>query len=131
MNDVRGKSIYSTPTNESDVVENKVVAQEKDCAIEADGFDYTVKNPNHLLRIMNKIMPIFLNVPDEEMYNEVLKILLETTESRHGIFAYIDENGSMVAPSMTKDIWDQCQIPDKTYIFPRDMWGGDLGPLPD
>jgi len=109
------------------VVEDKVVVQEKDCATEADGFDYTVKNPNHLLRIMNKIMPIFLNVPDEEMYNEVLKILLETTESRHGIFAYIDENGSMVAPSMTKDIWDQCQIPDKTYIFPRDTWGGIWG----
>ncbi|MBE0518997.1 MAG: hypothetical protein IH630_07225 [Thermoplasmata archaeon] len=52
------------------------------------------------------------------MYNEVLKILLKDTNSRHGFFGYIDENGSMVAPSMTRDIWDQCQIPGKTYIFP-------------
>ncbi|TFG70051.1 MAG: hypothetical protein E4H25_03275 [Methanomassiliicoccus sp.] len=59
-----------------------------------------------------------MNSPDDEMYNEVLKILLKDTNSRHGFFGYIDENGSMVAPSMTRDIWDQCQIPGKTYIFP-------------
>lgn len=87
----------------------------------------TVTDPQRLLRVMNRIVPIFLNVPDDEMYNEVLKILLETTDSRHGFFAYIDENGSMVAPSMTKDIWDQCQIPGKTYIFPRESWGGTWG----
>ncbi len=87
----------------------------------------TVTDPQRLLRVMNRIVPIFLNVPDDEMYNEVLKILLETTESRHGFFAYIDENGSMVAPSMTKDIWEQCQIPGKTYIFPRESWGGTWG----
>ncbi len=76
---------------------------------------------------MNEIVPIFLNVPDDEMYNEVLKILLKTTKSRHGFFAYIDENGAMVAPSMTKDIWEECQIPGKTYIFPRETWGGTWG----
>ncbi|MCU0860227.1 MAG: HAMP domain-containing histidine kinase [Thermoplasmata archaeon] len=76
---------------------------------------------------MNEIVPIFLNVPDDEMYNEVLKILLKTTKSRHGFFAYIDENGAMVAPSMTKDIWKECQIPGKTYIFPREAWGGTWG----
>lgn len=80
-----------------------------------------------LLRAMNEIVPIFLNVPDDEMYNEVLKILLKTTKSRHGFFAYIDENGAMVAPSMTKDIWEECQIPGKTYIFPREAWGGTWG----
>lgn len=80
-----------------------------------------------LLQAMNEIVPIFLNVPDDEMYNEVLKILLKTTKSRHGFFAYIDENGAMVAPSMTKDIWEECQIPGKTYIFPREAWGGTWG----
>ena len=92
-----------------------------------NGTETAVKDPQRLLRVMNRIVPIFLNVPDDEMYNEVLKILLETTDSRHGFFAFIDENGSMVAPSMTKDIWDQCQIPGKTYIFPRESWGGTWG----
>ncbi|MBU1158949.1 MAG: HAMP domain-containing histidine kinase [Candidatus Thermoplasmatota archaeon] len=87
----------------------------------------SVLNSKQLLDIANRIIPIFLNSPDDEMYNEVLKILLKDTDSRHGIFAYIDENGSMVAPSMTRDIWDQCQIPGKTYTFPREIWGGIWG----
>ncbi len=87
----------------------------------------SVLDSKQLLDIANKIIPIFLNSPDDEMYNEVLKVLLRDTNSRHGIFAYIDENGSMVAPSMTRDIWDQCQIPGKTYIFPREVWGGIWG----
>jgi signal transduction histidine kinase len=76
---------------------------------------------------MNRIVPIFLKAPDDEMYNEVLKILLETTDSRHGFFGYIDEDGALVAPSMTKDVWEECQIPGKTYIFPRGSWGGTWG----
>ncbi len=86
-----------------------------------------LSDPDQILNIMNRVVPIFLNVPDDEMFNEVLKVLLQITESRHGFFAYIDEDGSMVAPSMTWDIWDQCQMPDKTYIFPRDSWGGIWG----
>lgn len=109
------------------MVDDKSAVPEGACSTAEGISDYSFKDPNHLLRIMNKIMPIFLNVPDEEMYNEVLKILLETTESRHGIFAYIDEDGAMVAPSMTKDIWDQCQIPNKKYVFPRESWGGAWG----
>jgi len=94
---------------------------------ESRGTETAATDPQRLLRVMNRIVPIFLNVPDDEMYNEVLKILLETTESRHGFFAFIDENGSMVAPSMTKDIWDQCRIPGKTYVFPRESWSGTWG----
>ncbi len=87
----------------------------------------SILDSKQLLDIANKIVPIFLNSPDDEMYNEVLKLLLRDTDSRHGIFGYIDENGSMVAPSMTRDIWDQCQIPGKTYVFPREVWGGLWG----
>ncbi|MCJ7607180.1 MAG: GAF domain-containing sensor histidine kinase [Thermoplasmata archaeon] len=86
-----------------------------------------VKDSGQLLEILNRVVPIFLNVPDDEMFNEVLKVLLDVTKSRHGFFAYIDEDGSMVAPSMTWEIWDQCQIPNKTFVFPRETWGGMWG----
>ncbi|MHC5074629.1 MAG: sensor histidine kinase [Planctomycetota bacterium] len=79
------------------------------------------------LAIRNKIAEIFLTVPDEQMYTEVLHVILEAMESRHGVFGYIDENGSLVSPSMTTDIWDQCEMVDKDYIFPRETWGGIWG----
>jgi signal transduction histidine kinase/DNA-binding response OmpR family regulator len=74
------------------------------------------------LRIRNRIANIFLTIPDKEMYGEVLQVILEAMESKSGIFGYIDEQGSLVCPSMTRNIWDQYQIPDKNMVFPREMW---------
>ncbi|MHC4131225.1 MAG: MEDS domain-containing protein [Planctomycetota bacterium] len=79
------------------------------------------------LAIRNKIAEIFLTVPDEQMYSEVLHVILEAMESRHGVFGYIDENGSLIYPSLTTDIWDQCEMVDKDYVFPRETWGGIWG----
>ena len=75
------------------------------------------------LRQRNRIANIFLTIRDEEMYGEVLQVILEAMESKYGIFAYIDEDGAVVAPSMTREIWAECQIPDKSIRFPRETWG--------
>jgi len=79
------------------------------------------------LAIRNQVANIFLALPDEEIYAEVLQVILERMESKYGIFGYIDDNGNLVCPSMTRDIWNQCQIPDKDIIFPRQKWGGIWG----
>ena len=79
------------------------------------------------LRIRSRIAGIFLTVPDDEMYGEVLQVLLETLESKYGVFGYVDENGDLVCPSMTRDVWDRCQISDKDIRFPRETWGGIWG----
>ena len=54
------------------------------------------------------------------MYGEVLNIVLETTQSKYGVFGYINDKGALVCPSMTKDIWDQCQLSDKDIIIDID-----------
>ena len=79
------------------------------------------------LTIRNRIADIFLTTPDNEMYGEVLQVLLEVMESKYGIFGYIDEAGALVCASMTRDVWEQCQVPDKTIVFPREKWGGIWG----
>ncbi len=79
------------------------------------------------LRIRNRIDLIFLTIPDDAMYGEVLQVILEATGSKHGVFGYINEDGSWVAPSLTRDIWEQCQVADKDIIFPRETWGGIWG----
>jgi diguanylate cyclase (GGDEF)-like protein len=48
------------------------------------------------------------------------------TRSRFGFVGYIDPNsGYMVSPTMTRDIWDKCQVKDKSIIFKklRGLWG--------
>ena len=62
------------------------------------------------------------------MYNEVLSVVLEVMESKYGVVGYIDEDGALVVPSMSRHIWDKCQVPDKTFIFQRDKWGHSSWP---
>ena len=77
---------------------------------------------NRELVLTNEISNIFLTVPDDEMYGEVLKAILLSMESKYGVFGYIDEQENLVIPSMTRDIWLECQVPDKTIIYPRDLF---------
>jgi len=76
--------------------------------------------------IMKRIGEIFLTTSDEKTYGDVLDTILETMGSRFGTFAYIDENGNRVVPSMTRGIWHQCKIRGKDIVFPRDTWGDNL-----
>jgi PAS domain S-box-containing protein len=79
------------------------------------------------LSIRNSIAEIFLTIPDDEIYRAVLKVLLEAMESKYGIFGYIDEHERLIIPSMTRDIWEKCQVSDKTIVYPREKWGGIWG----
>jgi two-component sensor histidine kinase len=79
------------------------------------------------LAIHNRIVDVFLTVPDEEMYERVLDVVLDALDSRHGVFGYIDQEGSLVCPSMTREIFEQCRMSDTTIVFPADSWGGIWG----
>ncbi|MFC1984915.1 PAS domain S-box protein, partial [Chloroflexota bacterium] len=88
-----------------------------------------LKQTQKELGIRIQIANIFLTVPDDEMYEDVLKIILTAMESSHGVFGYVDENGAHVVPSMTRDIWwNQCNVPEKAIIFPRETWGNSSWP---
>ena len=86
------------------------------------------KRAEEALIIQKRIDDIFLSIPDDEMYNEILNVILEVMQSPYGVFGYIDEDGANVVPSMTRHIWDKCQVPDKTFTFTRDTWGDSSWP---
>jgi len=76
--------------------------------------------------ILNQIASIFLTIPDEAMYGEVLAVVLQVMKSKFGIFGYIGEDGDLVMPSLTREIWSECQVPSKSVVFPTDSWGTSL-----
>jgi signal transduction histidine kinase/DNA-binding response OmpR family regulator len=48
------------------------------------------------------------------------------TSSAFGFVGYIDlETGYLVCPTLTRDIWDTCQVPNKEFIFKefKGLWG--------
>ncbi|OGQ94223.1 MAG: hypothetical protein A2521_05585 [Deltaproteobacteria bacterium RIFOXYD12_FULL_57_12] len=75
------------------------------------------------LAVRNRINEVFLTVPDDQMYADVLDTVLEIMGSPLGVFGYIDETGGVIIPSMTRHFWDQCQVTDKQLVFPRKTWG--------
>jgi PAS domain S-box-containing protein len=88
-----------------------------------------LKKQEQEMSIMNRIAQILLNTPDENMYNEILKVLLEVTDSKLGTFGYIDENGDLIVPSLTRGAWwDQCNVPEKDIKFPCVNWGDGTWP---
>ncbi len=100
----------------------------------------TEQIPNHNLKKLKELMArlsqtdrifemgngISNIIPDEEMYEKVLKIVLEFTESKYGIFGYIDADGAFVCPSMTKGVWEQCEVIDKDIVFSPETWGDSI-----
>ncbi|KKM98825.1 hypothetical protein LCGC14_1154030 [marine sediment metagenome] len=86
--------------------------------------EQNLKKSQKELLIRNQISKIFLTILDDEMYAEVLDIILKALKSKYGVFGYLDEDGSSVCPSMTRNIYDKCQMENKTIVFPRETWGG-------
>ncbi|HEY6937988.1 MAG TPA: response regulator, partial [Terriglobales bacterium] len=86
-----------------------------------------LRDSEQRIAIKNRIAHICLTVPDEQMYGEVLDVVLEAVQSSQGLFGYIDEDGALVVPSLTRDVWEKCAVANKSLRFPREVWGGVWG----
>lgn len=77
--------------------------------------------------IRERCLQIMMVTPEEGMYADVLDLLLGVFESEFGYFGYINTAGDLVCPSMTRNIFPVCQVPDKDVVFRRANWGGLWG----
>lgn len=96
-------------------------------AIERKGAEEALRESELELSIRNRIANIFLTKPNEDMYSEVLEVILETLESPLGAFGYVDENGALVYPSLARRVRDECRVAKKDNVFPRESWEGIWG----
>lgn len=77
------------------------------------------------LTVMNQLVHVFikfLTLPNGGMYAEVLSVVLEALKSPYGVFGFLRKDGAFVCPSMTRDVWEKCQVPDKSIEFPAESW---------
>jgi two-component system, cell cycle sensor histidine kinase and response regulator CckA len=86
-----------------------------------------LRRSERLLAIKNQIANIFLMETDDGMYGEVLQVIQEALASKYGLFGFINEEGHLRLPSMSRDVWAECRMHDKTIDFPRERWGGLWG----
>jgi PAS domain S-box-containing protein len=110
--DKEGRPLYFM-TTVSDITERKHAEEE-------------LRRSERRETILNRIASAFLTVGDDRMYEEVLAIVLEAMESQFGVFGFIADNGDLVIPTMTREIWADCQVPGKSMAFPPATWGDSL-----
>ena len=79
------------------------------------------------IKLFNRIANVFLTSSRNEVFADVLDVILKALDSRYGYFGYIDEAGDLVCASLTRDVWEQCQVSEKSIVFPRSSWGGLWG----
>ncbi|MFH1243928.1 MAG: ATP-binding protein, partial [Pseudomonadota bacterium] len=69
---------------------------------------------------------IISSPPIEDLSFAVLQQARRLTGSRFGYAGYIDpETGNLVSPTLTREIWDMCEVQDKDIVFRefRGLWG--------
>jgi PAS domain S-box-containing protein len=69
------------------------------------------------------------SAPIEDISYRVLEHARQLTTSAFGYVGYIDqETGYLVCPTMTRDIWDECLVPGKDFVFEEfgGLWGWAL-----
>ena len=77
--------------------------------------------------VVSRVGSAFVSFEDDEAYAHALQSVLDTTRSRHGILGYVNEAGDLVCASMTNNVWDQCDVPDKQITFKSGTWAGLWG----
>ena len=96
-------------------------------AAAASFWHQSARMPIPLEPTREKLTQILLLTPEEKMYANVLDLLLGLFESEFGYFGYINREGHLVCPSMTRHIFPRCQVADKDIVFRREIWGGLWG----
>jgi len=79
------------------------------------------------LEFEKQIANILLTSPEDIVYTELLDKIREKFNCAFGYFGYIDKNGDLICPSLTKDIWEKCRVSDKSIRFPKENWDGIWG----
>ncbi|NJP05810.1 MAG: response regulator [Chloroflexaceae bacterium] len=62
----------------------------------------------------------------DDIADSVLNHVKEITNSTYGFVGYIEpQTGYLICPTMTRDIWDECKVPQKDIVFKQfgGLWG--------
>jgi PAS domain S-box-containing protein len=86
-----------------------------------------LEEANNQLALRNSLALLFLTAEPDRLFREVLDLLLADFSSAYGFFGYLDEQSTLVCPSMTAEVWRDCAIPGKQNRFAKECWAGLWG----
>jgi PAS domain S-box-containing protein len=95
---------------------------------ERKAFERRLARERDDVEVANRLMALFFKDAGDELFDEALDILLKATASEYGVFGYMDEDGDLVCPTMSR-IFDECEMgeADKCVVYKRHKWSGLWG----
>ncbi len=79
------------------------------------------------LLLRGQIAQVFGTEPGEDLYANVLDVVIESMQCELGFFGYIHDEEGLTCPSMARWIWNECRVEGKDVVFPHSAWGGLWG----
>jgi PAS domain S-box-containing protein len=76
--------------------------------------------------IANLSIALLESVPVDDLSHRVLEHARRLTDSAFGYVGYMDqETGSLICPTMTREVWEGCDVEDKSIVFEAftGLWG--------
>jgi PAS domain S-box-containing protein len=81
----------------------------------------------HELALRNKIANVFLTTESDQLFHDVLEIILSEFSSKLGFFGYINDKKELVCPSMSPKNMTDCKLKEKSLSIPHKSWKGIWG----
>ena len=89
--------------------------------------DEEISHQKYIERELSQLSTFLLTTTQiEEISYYVLEVAKNLTKSRFGFAGTVDpETGSLICHTMTRDVWKECNIPDKSIVFEKraGLWG--------
>lgn len=79
------------------------------------------------LSIKNDISNAFLTHTDESFFTIVLQFLQSELKADFGLFGYLNEDGNLVCPALSTEVWPSNTNVKNGVILPKGRWGGMWG----
>ncbi|MDR3555779.1 MAG: PAS domain S-box protein [Syntrophobacteraceae bacterium] len=78
------------------------------------------------MTLLYQISKVFLTTSDEQIYEQVLKVILDAFECELGVFGYLGDSGDLIISTLTRGVWDECRVEGKSIVFPHNVWGNSI-----
>lgn len=75
------------------------------------------------IMLAHRFLQTFFRESGDDLYSDALDVMTREMKSAFGVLGYIDEQGILVCPSMSR-LLDECEVEGKCINYPPEKWTG-------
>jgi len=89
--------------------------------------EIALRRQHRAINLTKNMTSVFLTADHDHVFTELLEVVKAATESRFGLFGYIDGAGNLACPALSQLLWGKPEYSEGTAVFTPDQWAGIWG----